>query len=374
MNITNMRESSLILGLGQCGGNFGEGFLKFGGGYNVMAINSSIGDLNTLKLVTQKHLLEGSEGQGSNHDRAKSLSLFKKNLPILLNSIFQNVTEKIRNIFVIGASGGGTASGGIALLSSAIVSKIRILGLQINVSVVLVLPSLTESFKAQYNTYYCIEDIKKISSDIGAIFLLDNNQVKNKLSINDRFIKQLSAFLDIPSNDSSITKTIDVNEITEVLSARKIAMITMTNDKKQNVPGDILKSLTSNIYTPLEESSNRFGFLTLSLANNNLSSDNTVLELKKTVGQSIDDYVTYNKRSINICCLSGLPFPEKRLNSIFNTIKASSSDIEELLSSKIEVSNKDDKLKNLFRSPDKSIKKVEDKSESELLDELMSRF
>lgn len=368
----NMRATTLINGLGQAGGNICEEAERIGG-YNTFAMNSSLGDLSTLKLVKQVYHLEG--GQGANHDRRKSKMLLYNDRETAINRTLQCITSKTENIIVVGAAGGGTASGAMAMYTDCLVKKIRALGLNINVCVALILPSLNESFKAQYNALMCLEEIRELSSSIGAIFLLDNNQVKNKMTVNSRFIKQLSMFLDIPSSDSSIIKTIDKNEITEVLSARNIAMITTASDKK-NVSGEILKSLNSNIYAPIEGIGSRFGYLTLSLDNNNnvINSEDVVLELKKTLGQSIDDYVTFNKRNMNICCISGLPFPEQRIKMISDIVSESASDVRNLLTSKVEKPKIEKNLKELFSFNSPVVEKNENQSDNEFLNDVMSKY
>lgn len=344
-----MRENILFLGIGQAGGNICEEFERRSG-FNTLCINSSIGDLKTLTYV--KHKFHLTNGQGANHDRDKSKQLILKDYPQILNLIDEiDKDNDIKIIFVVFAAPGGTGSGGGPLVADLLTEAFP----DKTVCMITILPSDLEPFKAQYNTLMCFEDIAKVEKS-GAVFILDNNFMPNKLDINKKFADYFCNFIDIPTHDSSKLKRIDENEIIEVLSAHNAAIIVNVSYKDgQNTVDSLFEAINKNIYAPYEND-NKIGYLTLSLADKRIQYEKILSELQVSLGRPIDAYITNNNRNTNICCISGISFPKTRLNEINKKVMDNKDVVVSVLNNEIPISNINNDIKSLFKKP-KEVKK-----------------
>lgn len=360
-----LREHLLYLGFGQCGGNIGEEFQKQD--IDTICINSSIRDLDTLKYVKQKlHLKNGS---GANHNRKKSKELFIKEINNFLDIISEKIERNNIQIVLVGYSSAGGTGSGIGNIAAEIIKKKYP---NLVVCMVVTLPSDLETIKAHYNAYTCIQELMQ-NKICGATFILDNNSFADKLAINREFVENFCQFIDIPQCDSSNLKRIDENEILEVLSAKNTAIITSSpyTDLQTNSVDSVLKSLDNNIYAPREKD-NKLGYMVLSLADKTLSFEKTLSEIQLSVGKPIDAYITSNTREKNIICLTGLRFPEERINKIKSFVESNKTIIQETLNNNISVNNLEHDLIDLLDVP--SIDKKVSSGDNNSFDDVLSKY
>lgn len=320
-------------------------------------VNTSQQDLDTLHpSAVHKYHITG--GEGCNKDREKSKLLVDNDYDNILYHI-QNFKGKTHIVIVFSASG-GTGSGAGPMLAYLLSQDPAFEN--VTISIVTILPSFIESYRAHSNAYFCMKEISKIPS-IGSVFVLDNNRTNSDYSIfdlNREFVDNFMSFLEIPYKDKSTEANIDEAEIKAVLSAHNMAMIFSTKDIV-NTTASLISELNNNkMYAPIEKD-NIIQYIALSLANPSIQLNTALAELRKTLGMPLDDFKTRNKRGISICALSGLSFPVTRLEEIADTIKSHTEQASKILNAS---STLDDDVVDIFASkkkrniqPAKTVKK-----------------
>lgn len=303
-----MKDRIGFIAIGQAGGNIGSRLeLK---GYPVLYINTSQEDLDTLGNAKYKHHIK--DGEGCNKDRLKA----KQALIDDYDAISRKINEVLNTefIYVIFSAGGGTGSGAGPMQADLLLEDIAtgLLKTQ-NIGIITVLPGLKEPVKTNINAYECFSEISKIEG-LSSVFILDNN-LNDKMVINNQFVQTFTSFLDIPSKHKSERGNIDKAEIMETIKAPgmiKICQISVKESRTEN----IIKSLDSQMFAESEHDG-IVKYITVSQAG---AFDEQILE--KETGMPVDVFTTYNEHS-TICCLSGLTYPSSRLEEIYKYINES---------------------------------------------------
>jgi len=289
-----MKKRIGFIAIGQAGGNIGR--LLEQRGYTVLYLNTSQEDLSTLKDAKFTYHIKG--GDGSNRDRTKAKQLIIQDF----DAIEQQISEKIGTdfLFVIFSAGGGSGSGGGPMLVDLLLEN----GEQ-TIGIITILPASTESVRASMNAYECFTELSGIEGS-AATFVLDNNRGKI-LEINQQFVSNFHSFLQIPDKYKSVKGNIDRAEILETLRAHGMSLITSTNKKDAAA---LIGTWKDNIYAPMEQDK-VIKYISLS-AYGVIPSE----ELQKELGIPLDIYQTYNDER-SICALSGLSYPQTRLDEIY---------------------------------------------------------
>lgn len=289
-----MKKRIGFVAIGQAGGNIGRLFEQKG--YTVLYLNTSQEDLSTLKDVKFTYHIKG--GEGSNRDRTKAKRLIVQDF----DTIEQQISEKVGTefLFIIFSSGGGTGSGAGPMLIDLLLEN----G-EREVGAITILPARTESVRANMNSYECFTELIELKQS-AAVFILDNNKGRI-LEINQQFVNDFLSFLQIPEKYKSTKGNIDRAEVLETLRAHGMCVITSTNQKDN---AGIISTWKQNIYAPMEQDK--------VIKYISLSSYGTIRpeELQKELGIPLDIYQTYNGER-SICALSGLSYPQTRLDEIY---------------------------------------------------------
>ncbi|MDD3477389.1 MAG: hypothetical protein PHP32_00735 [Candidatus Izemoplasmatales bacterium] len=298
-----MKSKIAFVAVGQAGGNIGQLFEQKG--FNVLYVNTSQEDLDTLEKAKFKYHIPG--GEGCNKDRRKAKQLIMDD--------FDNIAEEIETkikadlIFTIFASGGGTGSGAGPMLTDLLIDEGRTIG------TITIIPSTEESVKSHINSYECFSELTEISGT-AACFILDN-KVGDKLELNKEFVEAFCSFLDIPEKHKSVKGNIDKAEIEETLKAHGMAVVVR---HKATESAEIIQVIKDNCFAPIE-ADRAVKYITASL-----SGGVKMADLEKAVGTPIDNFQTFND-SETICCISGMTYPQSRLDIVYNKV----SDNEETI-------------------------------------------
>ena len=179
-----MKNKIAFVAVGQAGGNIGQLFEDRG--FNVLYINTSQEDLDTLEHAKYKYHIPGGEGCNKNRRKAKQLVIDD------FDRIAAEIETKIKAdlTFVIFASGGGTGSGAGPMLIDLLIDEGRAIG------AITIVPGQNESVKAHINSYDCFSELTEIAGT-AACFILDNDRAE-KLSINTSFVDDFCSFLEVP--------------------------------------------------------------------------------------------------------------------------------------------------------------------------------
>ncbi|SHO50150.1 FtsZ/tubulin family protein [Anaerocolumna xylanovorans] len=298
-----MKSKIAFVAVGQAGGNIGQLFEQKG--FNVLYVNTSQEDLDTLEKAKFKYHIPN--GEGCNKDRRKAKQLIMDD--------FDNIAEEIETkikadlIFTIFASGGGTGSGAGPMLTDLLIDEGRMIG------TITIIPDTEESVKSHINSYECFSELTEISGT-AACFILDNKS-GDKLELNKEFAESFCSFLDIPEKHKSVKGNIDKAEIEETLKAHGMALVVR---QKATESAEIIKAIKDNHFAPIE-ADRAVKYITASMSGGVRMSD-----LEKAVGTPIDNFQTFNDEE-TICCISGLTFPQSRLDVVYNKV----SDNEETI-------------------------------------------
>ncbi|MDF2844769.1 MAG: hypothetical protein K0R00_3195 [Herbinix sp.] len=326
-----MKDKIGFIAIGQAGGNIGR--LLQEKDYSVLFINTSQEDLDTLTSAKHKHHIKG--GEGCNKDRNKAKKLTFDNY----ESINKDISEKLNKdiYFVVFSSGGGTGSGIGPMLIDLLNEGGKTAG------AITILPGQTESLKSHMNSYECFCELTEIPI-IASTFILDNNHNADKLKLNTTFVNMFTRFLDIPTKIKSEKGNIDKAEMVETLSSRGMSIVSSLNEA--NNTASLITSFTQNIFAPMEKD-RIIKYITLA------SSDKTLItDLEKAVGTPIDTFRTYTDQS-TICLLSGLSYPQTRLDIIRKKVMDNKEVITNNLTapSKQRMKNDINFMDDIFASP-----------------------
>lgn len=284
------------IGLGQAGGNITQ-IAETKYNYPAICINTSKEDLSSLKNVKYPIWIEN--GIGAAKDRKSVIRLMSESIDEVVGKINTLVTGDITIVVFSGA--GGTGSGSSSFICKYLVSQGKI------VVPVVILPSSSESAKSHANTYDCLAEISQIDG-IGGTFLLDNENVEDKFSINNKFVADIDALLSL--NHSSQYGNIDEAEIRTLLSCSGISVISRCSKTKSTV-SDILQKWHNGIYTKIE--SKTAMYLGLSTSNRSLDSE----ALVKGFDGIFDTFLGVSEAT-SLAILTGLQWPMKRIEKFKN--------------------------------------------------------
>lgn len=313
--------------IGQAGGNIGNLFDELG--FNVLYINTSQEDLDTLKGAKHVYHIPGGEGCSKNRDKAKGV--LAKSVDQLIERIKAQFSKETF-IGVIFATGGGTGSGIGPYLVDFLVNEELFDedGYPTHtVFTVPILPSIKETPLARFNSRECFGELVEIEN-LGATFVINNEEPdscnldydKYKLSLNKKFVSNFCSFIEIPEKHKSEAGNIDKAEIKEVLSTPGMAVISVT-PRKTNVAQMIEDLEHSPLFAPIDTD----------LKNRKLKyiASSTIEPLNygaltQAFGIYYDEYHTFNQEK-NIVCLSGLRMPFSTVQAIGNSADSLAADL-----------------------------------------------
>ncbi len=291
-----MRKKISFVAVGQAAGNIGRLFEQKG--FAVIYVNTSQEDLDTLENAKFKYHIP--KGEGCNKDRRKAKQLVIDDFDNIAAEIESKI--KAEMIFVIFASGGGTGSGAGPMLIDLLIDEGKTVG------AVTILPAPSESVKSHINSYECFSELAGISG-MGSCFIIDNEN-GDKLKLNSIFVESLVAFLEIPEKHKSVKGNIDKAEIMETLKSHGVSVVIRSKGKES---ADIIQAIKESALAPLEPD-RAVKYITASIAGNVKMED-----LEKAFGTPIDNFQTFNDEE-TVCCISGLTYPQSRLDVIYNKV------------------------------------------------------
>ena len=200
-------NSILVVGIGQAGNNIAEEMAKQNPKISSVCINSSETDMETLEHVKDKVVLPAKGG--ANRDRNNAKQFLKDEIYLVVDAI--NSYSSKEHIYIAFSLGGGTGSGITPMLLQVLANTMP----NRNFNLIGVLPSEKEGRKAQANTVECWQELMTLeNTNIGAIYLLDNNKRNSKQTINREFAKLFNKYLKMTK--AHIDGVIDSSELTEL--------------------------------------------------------------------------------------------------------------------------------------------------------------
>lgn len=307
-----MKEQISVLGLGAAGSNIAQLFSELE--YSTAVLNSSQEDLDVIKNVV--HKIKIRNGEGASKNRQAILKLAAESI----DEIIENITTVLKNqyIIVIFSAGGGTGSG----LSTFICSYLTQVG-KIVIPVVILPDDTKESIRACENTYNLLAELNGVQG-LGATFLLDNSKHEDKFSINNKFVRDMDAFINI--NNCSQMGNLDKSEIKTLLSTPGVAVLSKQSKNKSTV-ADVISGLRNGIYADIE--SKTLMYLGISTSNKSFPT----ISLEKEFGVPYDTFIGYSEAT-TVTILSGLQLPVQRIKRFEDKVNSMSQIVKENLLTK----------------------------------------
>lgn len=303
-----------FVAIGQAGGNVGRLLEKRG--FSVLYMNTSLEDLATLKDVKHKYHITG--GEGCNKDRTKAKQLVVSDFDNIFSKI--NDTLKVEMIFVIFAAGGGTGSGAGPMLTDMLIAE------GVNIGIITILPSMTESIKTQINSYECFSELIRIENT-GSCFILDNSKNTDRLNLNATFVNAFNAYIQIPMLYNNKKGNVDTAEIMESFKAHGMAKLKQYSN---TVIADMV-NIDNDIFAPMEHDK-VIKYLVCACD----ESVPDMQEITTAVGEPFDIFRAYTQKEA-IILMSGLSYPMTRLEAISERIQSNKESIVKNLSSGLNV-------------------------------------
>ena len=274
MKNKTVKEMLRFIAVGAAGANVVQMLEKKG--YKAYYINLAKQDLDLINSPNKLHI-SGGEGASKNRSRAKQV--LSESIDEVMNVLEQQITEEY--IFVVFSLGGGSGSGIGAFLASVLAENP-----DKKVGLVIILPAMNESLQARINAYEALAEIVELKNELCSIFILDNNQREDKLSINRSFANMFDSFINI-SNYSSIRGVIDIAEQKTLLETSGVAMIhKITLGGKE----ELLSTINEGIYVPLEPNK-RVKYIGLSQPDTKETI--SIEDVTDVVGEGIDTFCGY---------------------------------------------------------------------------------
>ena len=312
MKNDELKNSIRFLGIGQAGANVTQMLEKKG--YKTYYINLAKQDLDLISSSNKYHI---PNGEGASKNRKKAKKVLSESIEEVLGVIDEQIPEKY--IFVVYSLGGGTGSGLGTFLSSVIAENPDKI-----VCLVVILPSMNESLQARINAYEALTEIVEVKNSLGSIFILDNNQREDKLSINRSFANLFDSFINV-ANYSSIRGVIDIAEQKTLLETSGVAALHRIT---QGGKDELVSSINNGIYPKLE-GNKKVKYIGLSQSDSKevISVD----DLTDIVGEGIDTFTGYGNTEETVLYLAGLSMPKTYIENLQNSIKAEQERVKKLL-------------------------------------------
>ncbi|MBO4735370.1 MAG: hypothetical protein J5614_03150, partial [Paludibacteraceae bacterium] len=147
-----------MVGLGAAGGSLTECAVASGLTDNVLVLNSSYEDLESLKLIPTENKVKLNEVGGAAKDRVKIYEQFRKNdNPQKFMTAFESrIMNTPKDVIFVAASGaGGTGSGLVVIITRMIRQKYP----SVRVIPLIIMPGMNERGIAQQNALDCTREL-----------------------------------------------------------------------------------------------------------------------------------------------------------------------------------------------------------------------
>ena len=324
-----------FVGIGGCGGNIAE--VAYYQNNQVAIVNTSIQDINAVSVINNKYLLGTDGGAGKDRRNAKNdmKTIDKANGKPEIVNVAEFIVDKIGKdidfTYLIFSSGGGTGSGSGPML----LDTLRRLYPERNFGCIVVLPTLKEDLTSQANTISCLKEL--ITINVPTI-IIDNDKMsstKNKFnkkvffnSINNQIIENLNLFL---SKTESASKygNMDRRDVLKILNTPGLTVMSTLNLLNKNETGldigkRLIESLKNSIYVDLEYDNivKRYGII-YELSDEcyeNLDTEQLTNEIGRPLEIFEGVYEPLNGEERISIIISGLSFPDGRLNKIYKIL------------------------------------------------------
>lgn len=322
-----------VIGIGNCGNQVAK-LAKEELSCDVLALNSSKNDLETIPETIPSILVGDERGAGKNRSEAKAF-LKSSIMDMMKNEIFVEFMQNKDVIFIVSSTGGGTGSGMAPILSSIIRQSFHDKdGKERLVILCGVMPKISEAYATQVNTLeYCNELFKTL--DQPTYMLYDNERLSKEPThimmqkINQSIIDDIRVIRG-DFNYSTPYSSIDQKDMMMIIqTSGRIFIAKLTGMKEKDIDEKSIEELLidqikRNTHAEIDRNKvvKRTGIITNLSENMNNQFDTHLNEVQEFVGSPIEEFehvVINSERSIDnnvFFIMSGLTGINDRINKI----------------------------------------------------------
>lgn len=323
-----------VIGLGNAGNQIAH--LANQAGIRSAAINTSQQDLDNLEGGNCPTIKIGDDG-GCGKNRNLAIEIVKENYTWLFKEL-DGMFDDMDIVYFCGASGGGTASGAMPILTHLFKTKYP----GMNYGNIVILPSMYESVITHTNTIHCIKDLRNYQVPF---MMYDNSRCneKNPVDLYNRVNEQIISDLKILRGDATQITTpygmIDDQDLYKLINTNGLMKISSISQLKENdldnisIDEIIVKSLKETLSVDIDRDKviQRMGVI-LHLPKVLLGKvDRSYLTLKEYVGTPIEvfEHICESPDDVGFISiiLSGLSYPENKVIQISKHINDAQSAI-----------------------------------------------
>lgn len=323
-----------IIGLGNAGNQIAK--LADLAGIRSAAINTSQQDLDNLEGGNCPVIKIGDDG-GCGKNRNLAIEIIKENYTWLFKEL-DGMFDDMDIVYLCGASGGGTASGAMPVLTHLLKTKYS----SMNYGNIVILPSMYESVITHTNTINCIRDLRNYNVPF---MMYDNSRCleKNPVDLYNAVNEQIISDIKILRGDATKITTpygmIDDQDLYKLINTPGLTKISTISELKENdldnisIDEMIVKSLKETLSVDIDRDKivQRMGVI-LHLPKVLLGKiDRSYHTLKDYVGTPIEVFEHISESNDDIgfisVILTGLTYPENKVIQISKHINDNQSAI-----------------------------------------------
>ncbi|GIM47953.1 cell division protein FtsZ [Collibacillus ludicampi] len=325
-----------ILGVGQAGGNIAEIAATYG--FTTAIINTNANDTISNSKVPNKYYVPGRNGAGQN--RTVGIEAVQFHWDEICKFVGQSF-KNVKVLLVAFSTDGGTGSGMGPILIDVLTSYLP----DTIIGAIAILPEKNVLAGNKMNASKAMAELSAIEG-IGPVFIVDNEQVrktnpqatKSQLYqiVNTQVIRSFDAILRITTKSSPLGN-FDEADLLNVLNTRGAAIIstTVVNDCKTQaeVSNQFNLSLIRSVFAPIET----VGVVKAGLiyeGPEGLSKLISVPALFERIGEPLllfEGNYPNESDAVITSILTGLPFPEKRLNLMKESLEQNRERLQSLV-------------------------------------------
>ena len=322
-SVNFMKERILLVGVGQAGANIVKGFESKG--YLAMYVNTSSHDLSLIDSPYKVHI---PGAVGCNKDRQKAINYTVGHYDKIKSMIDSRFSSQDFVFFVFSA-GGGTGSGispiALDVLSNEYTDKDG--NETKKFGAMCVLPSIKDESVQEYaNGVVAYKELREIEL-LKNVYLLDNNNAKDKFSINKRFVDLFDRLITVTQADEK--GNIDEAELELMLSEKGCVYLSdLQSALKEGGPyhhsggiqnmDAISNSKKESIFASLKKGCK---YVALSI-----NSDINLSRIKEEFGEPVSVFRGHNKDT-NFFAVFGMEIETDRVKQIKDAYDAGVSNI-----------------------------------------------
>jgi tubulin-like protein CetZ len=327
-----------ILGVGQAGGNIAEIAATMGFPAALINTNPRDGMVNT--RVEKKFFVPGYNGAGQ--DRSVGFKAVNEHYREIIEFVKRSFTKDLRLLLVAFSADGGTGSGMSPILIDLLLDHLP----GIKVGAITVVPERNVLAGNRINAAECLEEVSKIEK-LSSVFLVDNDQMRRMhpqaskqqiyLSSNHQAIQAIYNVFQI-TKKSSFFGNFDETDLMNILNTRGVTVITTASISDSKTSSDVSSKVHhlwgNSIFCPVEST----GVIRAGLifeGPEKVAKLINVPSIFEKVGEPLQlfegTYLSEADPSVTTI-LAGLPFPERRLLSLEESLEKNKDRLEYLVS------------------------------------------